>query len=115
MNDPQRTPERGGTQRVLWPFLVLTLLGLPLLFYGLGDYSVVNGDEAFYHSVSRNMVKSGDWTRLEFTGEHRIYDTFMNAPVQYWVRAAVISVFGDSYWTMRGPTAFFALAAKPSG
>jgi len=93
-----------------WPPLVLSLLAIPWILYGLGSYSLVNGDEAFYHSIAEAMVESGNWMRLEFTGEHRIYDTFMNAPLQYWARAALIAVFGSSYWTMRILSALFGVA-----
>jgi len=81
--------------------LLLLVLGLPLFFYRLGGYSVVNGDEALYHSVAAHMVATGDWIRIEFAGQHRVYDTFMNAPTQYWARAALIALFGDNLWTMR--------------
>lgn len=92
----------------LAPMILLAALSLPLFFYGLGSGSVINGDEGFYHSVANTMLENGSWFRLEFTGEHRVYDTFMNAPLQYWARTALISVFGDSYWTMRGLSALFA-------
>jgi 4-amino-4-deoxy-L-arabinose transferase-like glycosyltransferase len=94
-----------------WEICLLIALSAPILFYGLGSYSVVNGDEAFYHYVARQMVQSGDWLRLEFTGEHRIYDTMMNAPVQYWLRAGLILLFGDNPWTMRGLSALSAMAS----
>ena len=87
---------------------VLTLLSVPVIFYGLGDYGLVNGDEGVYHSISRNMLESGNWWRLEFTGEHRVYDTFMNSPLQYWLRGNVIRVLGDNYWSMRISSAVFA-------
>lgn len=80
---------------------ILIALSIPILFYGLGNYSLVNGDEGFYHGVARNMAETGNWFRLEFTGEHRVYDTFLNAPVQYWARGVLILLFGDNYWTMR--------------
>jgi 4-amino-4-deoxy-L-arabinose transferase-like glycosyltransferase len=91
-----------------WPALVLVLLAYPLLLMGLDRYSLVNGDEGIYHAVSVNMANSGDWIRLYYRGEHIIYPTFVNAPLQYWARAAVIVVFGDSYWTMRIWSALFA-------
>ncbi len=88
---------------------ILTLLSIPLIFYGLGSYSVVNGDEGIYHLVSRHMLTSGNWFHLDFTGEHRVYDTFMNAPIQYWLRGNVIRVLGDNYWSMRIHAAVFGL------
>ena len=89
--------------------LVLALLGIPVFLWGLGSYSVVNGDEGLYHTVALLMVESGDWTRLEFFGQHRVYDTFMNSPTHYWARAGLITLFGDSLWTMRVLTATFGL------
>jgi len=96
-----------GTPR--WHLPLLCLLGLPLFFYGLGSYSVVNGDEGFYHSVAAVMVDSGDWFKLDYYGQHRVYDTFMNAPLQYWARAVLIVLFGDNLWTMRLLSASFGL------
>ncbi len=90
---------------------MLVVLAIPLIFVGLGSYSLVNGDEGIYHAIAVHMVNSGDWIHLYFTGEHAIYPTFMNAPLQYWTRAALIAFFGDSYWTMRIGSALFALAA----
>ncbi len=93
------------------PPCLLAAMASVLIFSGLGSYSVVNGDEAFYHAVAVHMVESGDWLHLYFRGEHVIYPTFMNAPLQYWARAVLISVFGDNYWTMRFLSALFAVAA----
>jgi len=92
-----------------WHVPLLVLLGLPLFFYGLGSYSVVNGDEGYYHSVAARMVETGNWFKLDYFGQHRVYDTFMNAPLQYWARAVLIAVFGDNLWTMRLLSASFGL------
>jgi 4-amino-4-deoxy-L-arabinose transferase-like glycosyltransferase len=79
----------------------LLALALPVLFYGLGSYSLVNGDEGIYHYMARRMLESGNWLRLEFTGQERIYDTFTHAPLFFWAKALVIAVLGDSGWSMR--------------
>jgi 4-amino-4-deoxy-L-arabinose transferase-like glycosyltransferase len=71
----------------------------------------VNGDEGLYHYVARRMLATGDWLRLEFAGHHLVYDTFMNAPLQYWLRAALIALIGDSYWSMRLLSALAGIAA----
>ena len=108
------TNERRPRLSDAWAPAALIALSLPVLFYGLGSYSVVNADEGFYHYVARNMVETGNWLRLEFTGEHRIYDTFMNAPIQYWARGLVIAIFGDSLWTMRILSAVSSTGPCPS-
>jgi len=93
-----------------WPEWLLSALAAPVIFYGLGGYSLVNGDEEIYHVVAEHMVQSGDWIRLQFYDEHRVYDTFMNAPLQYWARAVLIALFGSNLWTMRLLSAFFGWA-----
>lgn len=84
-----------------WPVPVLLLLSVPVFFYNLGNYGLVNGDEGFYHSVASNMVESGDWLTLQWNGELRVYETFMNSPLQHWIRAVIIKYGGYNYWTMR--------------
>jgi 4-amino-4-deoxy-L-arabinose transferase-like glycosyltransferase len=69
----------------------------------------VSGDEGFYHYVAREMARSGDWFTLRFVGEPQLYETFLNAPVHYWLKAAIIRLFGDSYWTMRVLSGVFGL------
>jgi 4-amino-4-deoxy-L-arabinose transferase-like glycosyltransferase len=111
MREGRRDPSRRAAwARALAPPALLVALALPLLVWRLGDYSLVNGDEALYHAVAERMVESGDWLRLEFKGEHRVYDTFMNAPLQYWARAALIAASGSSLWTARILSALFAVA-----
>ena len=53
-------PRRAGSRARAWHVLVLVLLSIPVIFYGLGSYSLVNGDEGFYHYVSRQMLRSGN-------------------------------------------------------
>jgi 4-amino-4-deoxy-L-arabinose transferase-like glycosyltransferase len=40
----------------------------------------------------------------------RGYDTYMNAPLQYWWRGGLIALFGDGLWVMRIHSALFGLA-----
>jgi len=89
----------------------LVLLAIPLVLVGLGSYGLVNGDEGVYHGIAVEMLESGSWLRLELLGEPRTYDTFMNAPLQYWARALLIALFGSSFWTMRLLSALFAVAS----
>jgi len=88
------------TERVALP-AALAVLCMPIILYGIGSYSLVNGDEGIYHYMARHMVESGNWFRLEFTGEQRVYDTLTHAPLYLWAKAVVILVFGDSYLSMR--------------
>lgn len=87
----------------------IALLSAAFLFVGLGRYGVVNGDEAIYHGIAERMVETGDLLTLDFRGERRVYDTFMNAPLHYWARAGLIAVFGSSHVTMRALSALFGV------
>ncbi|MBW2231196.1 MAG: glycosyltransferase family 39 protein [Deltaproteobacteria bacterium] len=90
---------------------VLVLLSWPLIFFGLSRYGVVNADEAFYHDIAWTMLETGDWFRLRTgPGEH-VYDTFANAPLQYWLRGLAISHVGPDMLGMRIVTALSALLA----
>lgn len=106
----QRSGETSRAQSAGFRYqAILIAASLPVIFYGLGDYSLVHGDEGLYHAIARNMLTSGDFTRLEFTGEHRTYDTFLNAPLHYWAKAALIALLGDGYGSMRILSAAFGL------
>lgn len=83
----------------------LVALSTPVILYGLGSYSLVNGDEGIYHYMARHMVETGDWFRVEFNGEERVVDTLTHAPLYLWCKAVVILVLGDSYLSMRLPSA----------
>lgn len=81
--------------------LVLAALAVPILFVGLDRYGVVNADEAFYHDVAWTMLETGDWWRVRTDGGEHVYDTFANAPLQYWARGLVISWVGPGTFGMR--------------
>ena len=81
--------------------LAIALLAMAFLFIGIGRYGVVNADEAIYHGIAERMAETGDFLHLDFRGEPRVYDAFMNAPLHYWARAALISLFDSSRVTMQ--------------
>jgi 4-amino-4-deoxy-L-arabinose transferase-like glycosyltransferase len=85
--------------------LALAAVATPFLFFGLGDYGIVNGDEAYYHWAARYMATSGDWFRIIFTGENRFYDTFTHAPLFFWAKAALLLVLEDDRFSMRALSA----------
>jgi 4-amino-4-deoxy-L-arabinose transferase-like glycosyltransferase len=87
----------------------LGLIASVFLFAGLGRYGIVSMDEGIYHAIAERMVETGDWLSLDFRGERRVYDTFMNAPLHYWARASLIAVFGSNGYTMRALSALFGV------
>lgn len=88
---------------------LIALVSAAFLFVGLSRYGVVNADEAIYQGVAEHMAETGDWLHLDFRGERRVYDTFMNAPLHYWVRAGLITTLGSSRFTMRALSALFGV------
>jgi 4-amino-4-deoxy-L-arabinose transferase-like glycosyltransferase len=89
----------------------LALVTAVFFFVGLGDTSVVNADEAIYHGIAERMAETGDLFHLDYRGEPRVYDTFLNAPLHYWARAGLITLLGSSPWTMRALSALGAILA----
>jgi 4-amino-4-deoxy-L-arabinose transferase-like glycosyltransferase len=85
------------------------MIATAFLFVGLDRYGIVNLDEIIYHAIAERMAATGDWLYLDFRGEQRIYDTFMNAPLHYWARASLIMVFGSNGFTMRALSALFGV------
>lgn len=91
----------GALRPHLLPLSILTAAAWPIIFLHLGRYGLVNGDEAFYHAVARNMLQSADWTRVEFIGEVRYYDTFTHMPLFVWLKTIPLATWGDDYFSMR--------------
>lgn len=81
-----------------WALLLLTL---PLFFYRLGEFSLVNWDEAWYAEIARNILKSGDWLHLTFN--QRPYTD--HGPTGFWLMAISFSLLGVSEFAARFPSA----------
>jgi len=101
-------PERPGEARTA---LAIALVATAFLFTGLSRYGVVNADEAIYHAIAERMLETGDLLHLDFRGEPRVYDAFLNAPLHYWARAALIAGFGSNAFTMRALSAGFGVVS----
>ena len=106
--EPEAEAPRVSEARIA---LALGLLATLFLFTGLGRYGVVNADEAIYHGIAERMVETGDLLRLDFRGETRVYDAFLNAPLHYWARAGLIALFDSNRVTMRLLSALFGVLA----
>lgn len=111
MTQPPPGPRGAVRIEQVGPPLLLALLAVPVLFYGLDRYSIVNGDEAIYHAMARRMLETGEWWVLRFRGEERLYDTLTHAPLYLWAQALVIAVLGDGRLSMRLLSATLGLAS----
>ena len=91
--------------------VILCSLAIPFIFLGIGQYGVVGTDEAFYQDIALGMLARGDFLELRSGGGVYVYDTFANAPLQYWARAGVAAILGKSMLSMRILSAISALLA----
>jgi 4-amino-4-deoxy-L-arabinose transferase-like glycosyltransferase len=89
----------------------IILLSIPLIFLGMGRYGVVGSDEAFYQDIALGMLESGNFFELRSGASVYVYDTFANAPLQYWIRAGIASLLGKSMLSMRILSGISALLA----
>ncbi len=88
---------------------ILVALSIPFIFLGIDQYGVVGTDEAFYQDIALGMLDRGNFLELRSGGAIYVYDTFANAPLQYWARSAIAAVLGKSMLSMRILSALSAL------
>ncbi len=93
---------------------VLLLFGVCLLLYlpGLTSIPPLDRDESRYMQASKQMVESGDYTRIYFQKEFR-----NRKPVGiYWLQAATVNLLGgstvkDLVWPYRLPSLLCAIGS----
>ena len=85
--------------------VLLTLVFGALLAWRLGSAPLTNPDEGRYAEVPREMVAGGDWVTPRLDG----VPYFEKPPLTYWMVAASERALGPSEWSVRLPTALFAL------
>lgn len=91
--------------KLIWKkdfFIIPILLILsPLFFYKLGQSSLVSWDEAWYASIARNILLSGDIFNLTFNGKPYLD----HPPAGFWFMAIFFKLFGINEFTARFPSA----------
>ena len=85
----------------LWPLL---LAGLGVLFAGV-TLPITDGDAAFYATISKNMLASGDWLTLR----HPAFNLMDKPPLTFWLMSLSFAAFGTSEWVLRAWHLLFAL------
>lgn len=92
---------RAGTRlrRTIASIMTATfLLAFACLWFAtLGQRSLLNPDEGRYATLALEMARSGDWITPRLNG--LLY--FEKPPLQYWVGAASIRLFGASEFAVR--------------
>lgn len=83
----------------------LLLLTVPLFFYKLGQSSLGSFDEAWYGSVARNILESGNWLYLSWNGS-----AFTDhPPAVFWLIALSEKILGINEFAVRFPAAILGL------
>lgn len=90
-------------------FLALVVIGFLslLFFYNLSGHSLVDFDEAWYASVSANILKTKNPIALTFNGS-AFYE---HPPLGFNIIALSIAIFGNNELGARLPSAFSALGS----
>lgn len=84
--------------------ILLVLFGF-FFFYRLDYQTLTSWDEAWYGSISRNMVKSGDYINMTWNGRP-YYD---HPPMGFWLMATSYKLFGINEFTTRLPSALLSI------
>lgn len=85
--------------------IILILLFGFLFFYRLDWNTLVSWDEAWYGTIARNMLKSGDWMRMVWKGQ----PYFDHPPMGFWLMAISYKIFGINEFSTRLPSALLGL------
>lgn len=81
--------------------VLIILLSAPLFFYKLGQSSLISWDEAWYGSIAKNILSSGDIFNLRFNNAY-FSD---HPPGGIWPIALAYNIIGISDFSTRLPSA----------
>lgn len=76
---------------------LLLAVGLPFIFLGAGSLAFLDPDEGMYGAIAREMAEGGDWITPHFNGIRYLE----KPPLQFWLSALTMAVFGPSEWAVR--------------
>ncbi len=93
-------------KKLLFPILVLLLSSL-VLFKNLGNHTLNPWDEAWYGSIAKNMLKSGNYLEMTFNNEN-YWD---HPPLGFWSIATSYKILGINDFNTRLPMAFMGVLA----
>jgi len=88
----------------IFPTILLVIFGF-IFFFRLDYNTLASWDEAWYASISREIVRTGDFFNLVWNG-HPYFD---HPPLGFWVMAASYKIFGISEFSTRLPSAIFGI------
>ena len=83
--------------KIIRDILILFSISAIVLLWGLGTGSLCSWDEGFYASVSREILKTGDWINLHWKGA----PWSDKPPLYMWVTASFYTFFGTNEFSVR--------------
>lgn len=86
--------------------LMLSALSFVLFMLFANAIPIIDGDSAFYATISKNIIKSGDWITLKFVNHSDIID---KPPLFMWAAAASFKLFGANEFALSLPHSLFAI------
>jgi 4-amino-4-deoxy-L-arabinose transferase-like glycosyltransferase len=95
---------------ISWKNLLIILLFswfIIFYFWNLGGFSLASWDEAWYGSISKNIIKSGNWLILNFNGA----PYFDHPPFGFWLQAISQYLFGFGEFGVRLPSVIWSLGS----
>ena len=86
--------------------LALVALGFVLFMLFAQTIPIIDGDSAFYATMAKNIVKSGDWMTLKFVNSNDIID---KPPLTMWLMAISFKLFGINEFALSLWHSLFAI------
>lgn len=96
------------SERLSTPAIVAFVLLAVLYGARLGAGSLWDNSEPQYGEIVKEMLRGGDWLTLHKDG----LAWFIHPPLWFWAAAACAKLFGLSEFSLRLPSALFALASS---
>ena len=108
MDAAHRPPRMPALSSPRFVFALVLLLGAVLFFSNLwiGDLGL---DSAAYATISRSMLRTGDWLVPHYEHCPEYADCWLQPPLFYWLTASSFRVFGVSEFAARFPVALLGL------
>lgn len=108
MDAARRSPLTLAVSSPHLAFLVILLLAAILFFANLwiGDLGL---DSAAYATISRAMLRTGDWIVPHYEHSREYADCWLHPPLFYWLTASSFRLFGVTEFAARLPAALLGL------
>ena len=82
------------------PKWLVWIVAVYFVGFRLGGYAVLDNNEGLYAEISREMLRSGDWT--QWIIPHLNGLSYMEKPpLLYWLTAISFALFGEAEWVVR--------------